>query len=346
MQSFIVKKRKIGLNQIPLVIAELGINHFGSLEVAIELCDKAINSGVEAIKYQSHCLEDEMSLEAKRISPGNDKRSIYEVIKSSILSEKEEKILSRYILQKKKILVATPFSRMAVKRIIKNNVDIIKIGSGECNNYPLVNYISKFKKPVIMSTGMNTCGSIKKSVKYLTKFKKPLVLLHCTNVYPLQYKDVNLNALNYIKNYFKNVIIGYSDHTPGIEVSLAAISLGASVIEKHLTDSKKRKGPDISSSITPGELKDLINLSKNIFLSLGNKYKKPTNSEKMTINFAFSSIATLKNIKKGEFFNDKNIFPMRPSGGDFKPKDFDNLIGKRAKIDIPKLTQLKKKHVY
>ncbi|MDC3288578.1 N-acetylneuraminate synthase family protein [Candidatus Pelagibacter sp.] len=346
MQSFIIKKRRIGFNEIPLVIAELGINHFGSLELAIDLCDKAIASGVEAIKYQSHCLEDEMSIEAKKISPGNDKRNIYEVIKSSILSESEEKILSKYILQKNKILVATPFSRLAVKRIVKNKVDIIKIGSGECNNYPIVNYISKFKKPVIMSTGMNTCDSIKQSVNYLTKYKKPLVLLHCTNVYPLQYKDVNLNALKSIQKNFKNIILGYSDHTPGIEVSLAAISLGASVIEKHFTDTKKRKGPDITSSITPNELKNLINLSKNVFLSLGSINKKPVNSENKTINFAFSSVATLKNIKKGELFNDDNIFPMRPIGGDFKPKDFNKLIGKKAKIDIPKLTQLKKIHVY
>ena len=345
MQSFIVKKRKIGNNHPPLVIAELGINHGGSLDLAIHLCDKAIKSGVEAIKYQSHCLEDEMSTEAKKISPGNDKRSIFDVIKSTILNEKEERELAKYILQKNKILVATPFSRVAAKRIVNNKVDIIKIGSGECNNYPFVKFISNLKLPVIMSSGMNTCSSISKSVKYLKKFNKPLVILHCTNVYPLQFKDVNLNALTEIKNRFKNTIVGYSDHTPGIEISLGAVSLGARVIEKHFTDKKNRKGPDISSSIDPLELENLINFSRNIFYSLGSNKKKPVKNEKPTINFAFSSISSIKDIKKGEKFTEKNIFPIRPSGGDYAANDYEKLLGKTAKINIKRLLQIKKKHV-
>ncbi len=346
MQNFIVRKRAIGNNHPPIVIAELGINHGGSLDLAMHLCDKAIKSGVEAIKYQSHCLEDEMSNEAKIISPGNDKRSIFEVIKSTILTEKEESKLAKYILQKKKILVATPFSRLAVKRILNNKVDIIKIGSGECNNYPFVKFISKFKKPVIMSSGMNTCSSISKSVKYLKKFNKPLVILHCTNVYPLHFADVNLNALLEIKKYFKNTILGYSDHTPGIEISLGAVSLGARVIEKHFTDKKNRKGPDISSSIDPIELKNLINLSRNIFYSLGSHKKKPVQNERPTINFAFSSVCSIVDIKQGEKFTEKNIFPIRPSGGDYDASDYEKLLGKTAKINIKRLSQIKKKHVF
>jgi N-acetylneuraminate synthase len=338
---------KIGNIQIsnknePVIIAELGINHKGSLEKAIYLADLAIKSGAKIIKHQTHVIEDEMSVEAKKVIPGNAKISIYEIIKKNSLCEVDEKKLMNYILHKKRIFISTPFSRLAVDRLKKFKVPAFKIGSGECNNYPLVEYICKQKKPIILSTGMNSIKTIKPSVDLMRKYKVPFALLHCTNLYPTPPHLVRLEAMLEIKAYFKDAIIGLSDHTETIYSSLGAVALGASIIEKHFTSSKKVKGPDIKASMDPQELKQLIHGSKTIFLSKKGK-KESLSEEAKTIAFAFASLASVKEIKKNEKFTEKNIFPIRPSNGFYKVKDYKKILGKRASIDIPKGTQLNKK---
>ena len=165
-----IGKRKIGANYPPVIIAELGINHNGSLDFAIELVDKAIKCGAEIIKHQTHVVSDEMALRAKKVIPGNSKKSIYEIIENCSLNEEDEFKLMNYIKKKKKIFISTPFSRAAVDRLVKFKVPGFKIGSGECNNYPLVEYIAKQKKPIILSTGMNDYKSIDKSVKIFKKY--------------------------------------------------------------------------------------------------------------------------------------------------------------------------------
>ena len=182
--SFSINGRYVGLDHPPLVIAEIGINHNGSLELAFEMVDAAISAGAEIIKHQTHVIEDEMSDEAKSVIPANSDKSIYEIMESCALSENEERELKNYIEKKGAIFLSTPFSRAAVDRLEKLEVCAYKIGSGECNNYPLVEYISKKNKPIILSTGMNDINSIHKSVQIFRKNKNKFALMHCTNVYP------------------------------------------------------------------------------------------------------------------------------------------------------------------
>jgi N-acetylneuraminate synthase len=342
--KFKIENRYIGNDFPPVVIAEIGINHNGLLDLAIHLAENAIKSGAEIIKHQTHIADHEMSYEAKKIKPGNSNLNIFSIIKNSQLSNDDEFKLAKFIKQKKRIFISSPFSREAVDRLEKIGVAAYKIGSGECNNYPLVEYISKKKKPIILSTGMNNIDSIKMSVKIFRKYKVPYALLHCTNIYPTPNELVRLNCLTELKEKFRDAVIGISDHTATIYSCLGAVSLGASIIEKHFVDTKKRKGPDISCSMDNNELKEMIKGSKLIFASLKGP-KKALKEEKKTIKFAFASVASTQNIKKGEKFSVKNIFTKRPGNGDFKVKDYLKILGKSAARDIKKNYQLKNKDI-
>jgi N-acetylneuraminate synthase len=191
---------------------------------------------------------------------------------------------------------------------------------------------------------MNSIYTIRPSVKIFRKYKIPYALLHCTNIYPTPTRLVRINCLTLLKESFPDAVIGFSDHTTNIYTSIASVALGASIIEKHFTDSKNRKGPDISSSMDSSELKELIKASKEVYLSKGNK-KKPLLEEKKTINFAFASVAAIKDIFKGEILSLKNIFPIRPNTGYYKIEDYKKLIGKKVKKNIKKGLQLKKSDV-
>jgi len=344
MSSFKIGNILIGEKFCPIIIPEIGINHKGDINLAIHMADKAIKAGAQIIKHQTHIVNDEMSCEAKKIKPANASISIYDLIKESSLSEKDEKKLMNYIQSRKKIFISTPFSRKAAERLANFGVPAFKIGSGECNNYPLVEYIAKFKKPIILSTGMNSIDTIRPSVKIFRKYKIPFALLHCTNIYPTPTKLVRINCVTLLKKNFPDAVVGLSDHTQNIYTSIASIALGASIIEKHFTDSKDRRGPDISASMNSFELKELIKATKEVYLSRGN-IKKSLPEEKKTIDFAFASVAAVKNIFKGEILNSKNIFPLRPNSGYFKVKDYKNLLGRKAKKNIKKGFQLKKNDV-
>ena len=252
---FKIAGREIGKNKEPLIIAELGINHNGNLDQAIAIADSAIKSGAEILKHQTHIPDEEMSIEAKKAIPGNSKFSIYKIIKNCALSELDEKKLMQYIKSKKKIFISTPFSKAAVDRLIRFGVPAFKIGSGEWNNLELIKYICKFKKPIIMSTGMSYLRELKNTVNYINKKKIPLALMHCTNVYPTPLQKSRLNSILLMQKTFTKNIIGYSDHTVGLYASYAALSLGAKIIEKHYVDSHSRKGPDVSCSMDKNQLK-------------------------------------------------------------------------------------------
>ena len=342
--SFKIGNLLISEKTPPVIIAEIGINHNGSLEAAIAIADSAIRSGAEIIKHQTHVVDDEMSEEAKKVIPGNADISIYEIIKKCALSEKDEKKLMNYIIQKKKIFISTPFSRAAADRLGRFGVPAFKIGSGECNNYHLIKYICKFKRPIILSTGMNSIETIKPSVDIIKKAKIPLALLHCTNIYPTPPNLVRLDCINQLKKFFPKCIIGLSDHTENNYSSLGAVALGAKIIEKHFTDSKKNKGPDISCSMDPAELRELINGSRIIYQASGG-IKKALKEEKKTIAFAFASVVSTREIKKGEKLSKNNIFVRRPGGGDYKIKDLTKLYGKIAKKNIKNNVQIKKKFI-
>ena len=250
MYNFIkIGNRKIGKNYTPLIIVELGINHSGKIDLAKKLILSAKNAGAEIIKNQTHIAEMEMSEEAKKIIPVHTKDNIFKIIDDCSLSEKQELDLMKYVKKEKMIFISTPFSREAANRLNKMNVPAFKIGSGECNNYPLIEHICKFKKPIILSTGMNDIPSIKKAVQIMKKHKIQFALMHTTNLYPTPPNLVRLNALKEMKKAFPNIPLGLSDHTNNNFTSFAALGLGVSIIEKHYVDKKSRAGVDVPASI-------------------------------------------------------------------------------------------------
>ena len=342
--EFEIAGRKVGYNYDPLVIAELGINHGGSLIEAKKIVDKASEIGVELIKHQTHIPSDEMSSEAKSVIPGHTKESIYDIIASCALSEKDEISLQKYVESKGMIFISSPFSRAAAIRLKKMDVPAYKIGSGECNNYPLLELIASFGKPIILSTGMNTLESIKKAVKIFEKNKIPYALLHCTNIYPTPPNLVRLNAINELKNAFPNAVLGLSDHTITNYPCIASVSLGSSILERHFTDSMKREGPDIICSMDPIACKELISASK-IVKSARDGQKGPVSSEKPTIDFAYASVVSIKSIKKGDILSFENIWVKRPGTGEFLAEEYNNIVGKIAKMDIPNDVQIKRKFI-
>ena len=269
MAELFIENRLIGDNHPPITIAEIGINHSGSLKIAIEMADAAIEAGAEIIKHQTHIIDDEMSLEAKNIIPGNADQSIYEIMSECSLSEEDEFKLMQHVKNRGSIFISTPFSRAAVDRLVKFNIPAFKIGSGECSNYPLIKYVSKFGKPVIVSTGMNSLDTIKPTVEILREAKIPFALLHCTNIYPTPPNLVRLGAIQTLKNAFPDAVVGLSDHTTSNYTCLGAVALGASILERHFTDSMTRIGPDIVCSMDPKSLSDLILGSNIIFEARG-----------------------------------------------------------------------------
>ena len=334
MKNYIkIGNRKIGNNYPPVVIAEIGINHNGDLKVAKEMVDAAWRSGCEIIKHQTHIIDDEMTHKAKDVIPGNADISIYDIMKKASLSEIEEKELKEYVESKGMIYLSTPFSRAAADRLQKLGVKAFKIGSGECNNYPLIEHIARFGKPMIVSTGMNDIKSIKKTVKIMEKYNIDYALLHTTNLYPTSANLVRLGALEELKNEFPNAIIGLSDHTINNNACLAATALGASILERHFTDVKTRNGPDIICSADENELKQLIDGTKEIYLMRGGR-KKILKEEKVTIDFAYATVVSIKKIKKGETFSMNNIWVKRPGNIGILASEFNNIIGKKAKCDI------------
>lgn len=340
-----INHRKIGYKFKPLIIAEIGINHGGSLKDAFKLVDAAKKAGVEMVKHQTHIVEDEMSASAKNIFPGNSpNKSIYKIMEECALSEEDEVKLQRYVKKQKMIFISTPFSRKAVDRLVKMKVPAFKIGSGECNNLPLVEYIASFKKPIIMSTGMNSIKTIKPSVDILKKFKVPYILLHTTNLYPTPYHLVRLGALTDLKKNYPNAIIGLSDHTDNNFACYGAISLGASVIEKHFTDNHKRRGPDISCSMDINQCKELIKGCEILFKERGG-YKNTIKEEKVTSNFAFATVVTIKKIKKGEKLSINNIWVKRPGTGEIKASEFTKILGKKVNKDINKDIHLRTRDI-
>ena len=336
--------RKVGPNFRPLVIFELGINHNGSLKLAKRIVDDAIKAGAEIIKHQTHIPEDEMSLEAKKIVPINANKNIYNLIEECSLNEKEELELKRYIEKKGAMFLSTPFSRKAVDRLVKFKVKGFKIGSGECNNYPLVDYIASFGKPIIISTGMNDVNSIRKAIKILDKRKVQYAILHTTNLYPTMYSEVRLNALIELKKIFPNTVIGLSDHTGDNYTSYAAIAMGASIIEKHFIDNNSRKGPDVSASVNTKQMIELIKGVSSIYKAIPGGIK-PIPRERKTANFAFASVVANEDLEKGTILNKNNIWVRRPGNGDFTAEKYYSLIGKKLKFKVKKNTQIKKFHI-
>lgn len=334
MSNFIeIQGRKIGLEYPPFVIAEIGINHEGSLKIAKEIVDAAFRAGAECVKHQTHIVADEMSGAAKKVIPGNADVSIYEIMEKCSLNEEDETALKKYVESKGMIFLSTPFSRAAAERLEKMNVAAYKIGSGECNNYPLLEHIASFNKPVILSTGMNTIKSVAKSVKIFEDKNVPLALLHTTNLYPTPVHLVRFGAMQELSKAFPENVFGLSDHTLTNHACLGAVALGASILERHFTDHKDRTGPDIVCSMDENDCKELIEGSNLIWQMRGGT-KEPAKEEQVTIDFAFATVVSIKPIKKGELFTKENIWVKRPGTGEILAENFNLILGRKAEVNI------------
>ncbi|MBI4118603.1 MAG: N-acetylneuraminate synthase family protein [Parcubacteria group bacterium] len=345
MPEIKIGKRKIGSNHPPFVIAEIGINHNGSLAKAKRMIHDAKKAGAECVKFQGHVLEDEMlESEARKTIPANAKISIWEIMARCALSEEQERELKKYTEKLGMIFLSTPFSRAAADRLERMGVKAFKIGSGECNNYPLVEHVARFGKPMIVSTGMNDIASIKKTVAILKKHKVPFALLHCTNLYPTPWNRVYLQAITKMEKTFPDAVIGFSNHSAGPWAALGAVALGASILERHFTSDRAWKGEDIAVSMDPQELSLIIKGSRAIWESRGD-HKGPLREEQPTIDFAFASVVSIAPIKKGEKFTKKNIWVKRPGTGELKAVDYSKILGKRAARSIAKDAQIKRKDV-
>lgn len=332
---------EISETERPLVIPEIGINHNGNLETAFEMVESAKRAGARIIKHQTHVVEDEMSAEARNVIPGNADISIYEIMKQCALSEEEEKELKNYTESLGMEYLSTPFSRAAAERLERIGVKAYKIGSGEMNHFPFLDYVASFGKPMIVSTGMNDIEAIKKAVTILENRKVPYALLHTTNLYPTDPKLVRLGAMQEMMYEFPETIIGLSDHTCNNNACIAAMALGAKIVERHYTDKKDRSGPDIICSMDEGELVQLLQAAEEVSCMLNGK-KKGMPEEQVTMDFAFATLVTIQNVKKGDVFTEKNLWAKRPGTGEFAAEEYGKILGCKASCDIPFDTHLKR----
>jgi sialic acid synthase SpsE len=337
-EKIVINGREIGPDFKPFVIPEIGINHEGNFQKAKKMIEDAKQSGAECVKFQCHVIEDEMI--ENNVIPANANESIWEIMKRCAFTKEQEIQLKEYTEKLGLIYLSTPFSREAADRLEEMNVCAYKIGSGECNNYPLVKHIANFGKPIILSTGMNNLEGIEKSTNILKNAGVEFAILHVTSIYPTPYENVRLGIIKKIKERFPNVVLGLSDHSIGNYTCYAAIPLGASILEKHFTSDKNWPGPDIPVSIDPCDLKQLIDGSDAIHKSLDGD-KEILHDEEKTSNFAFSCVVSIKDIKKGENFSSENIWVKRPGNGDIKAEFYDEIMNKKAIKDVKKNTQLK-----
>ncbi len=322
-----------------LIIAEAGVNHNGKLNLAQKMIDVASEAKVDFIKFQTFKGENVISRYAPKaeyqIQQTGKEESQLDMVKKLELSEEEHKILYDYCIQKHIQYLSTPFDLESIDQLVRLKLDTIKIPSGEITNLPYLRKIGGLNKKLIISTGMATLGEIETAISILEKSGTNLqniCLLHCTTEYPAPIEDTNLRAIITLKQAF-GLPVGYSDHTLGIEVAIAAVALGATVIEKHFTLDKKMEGPDHKASLEPNELIQLVKAIRNIEKALGNGIKKPSDSEIKNIPIARKSIVAKKNITKGEVFTQENLTVKRPGNG-ISPMMWDMILGKTASRDF------------
>ena len=337
MRRIQIGKRVVDDETAPLVIAEIGINHEGDPAKAKRMVDDAAAAGCECVKFQCHVIEDEMI--PNDVIPGNASESIWDIMARCALPEADERALMRYAESRGLIYLSTPFSRAAAERLERMNVPAYKIGSGECNNYPLIRHIAGFGKPIILSTGMNDLNSIRPAVAILRAGGVPYALTHCTSMYPTPYNKVRLGAIPQLRDEFPDAVVGLSDHSIGNYTCLAAVALGARILEKHFTSDKSWPGPDVPISLDPAELADLVRGSRAVFEASGGQ-KTILAEEQPTIDFAYACVVTIQAVKTGDVFSRDNVWVKRPGTGEIQARDFERVLTRRAGRDIDVNTQL------
>jgi N,N'-diacetyllegionaminate synthase len=320
------------------IIAEIGVNHDGSIKKAKELIDSAAYSGADFAKFQTFKAEKIITKQAPKANYQkrslSDNESQYNMIKRLELNKNSHIELLNHCNLKKIKYLSTAFDMESIQDLIDLDIPIMKIPSGEIINFSFLKKIGSLGKPIILSTGMSTMSEISDAVKLLIESgskKDSLTILHCNTEYPTPYEDVNLRAMLSIRDKF-NVKVGYSDHTLGIEVPIAAVAMGASVIEKHFTLDRSSDGPDHAASLEPDELKEMVSSIRNIEKAMGDGLKKPSPSEIKNINIARKSIVASKVINKGDVFTEKNLTVKRPGSG-ISPMKWNDIINKKSNFN-------------
>ncbi len=319
------------------IIAEAGVNHNGSLEIAKKLVDVATLAGADAVKFQTFKAERLVCKNAQKaeyqMETTDKAESQFDMLKKLELTADMHKKLISYCNQKGIMFLSTPFDIESLEFLIQCGIEIVKIPSGEITNYPYLRAVGRTGTRVIISSGMSTLDEVKEAVKILKDSgSKEVTVLHCNTEYPTPYADVNLKAMLTLKNEL-GIETGYSDHTQGIEIPIAAAALGATVIEKHFTLDKNMEGPDHKASLEPDELHEMVRAIRHIELAAGDGKKKPSESEKRNIGIVRKSIVAKCDIMKGEKFTEENLTTKRPGTG-ISPMKWNDIIGESAKRDF------------
>ena len=324
-----------------LVIAEVGVNHNGSINLAKKLIDAACSAGADAVKFQTFKAKNVVIKNSPKATYQkkftNKKETQFDMIKKLELNERMHLKLINYCKKKNIKFISSPFDHESIDLLNDLGLNTFKIPSGEITNLPYLKHIGRLKKKVILSTGMSNIKEVKSALNILIKSgtsKKKITILHTNTEYPTPMRDVNLRAMVAMGKEL-DVNFGYSDHTLGIEVDIAAVAMGAKCIEKHFTLNRKMKGPDHFASLEPKQFKGMVNAIRNIELALGNSIKKPSNSEIQNMNIVRKSIIAKTKIKKGDLFNEDNLTIKRPGSG-ISPMRWDKIIGTKARKDYSK----------
>lgn len=323
------------MNKI-FIIAEAGVNHNGDIELARKLVDAAVSAGADVVKFQTFKAENLVCKNARKaeyqMETTDKEESQFDMLKKLELTPDMHEQLMDYCRQKKIMFLSTPFDVDSLRYLVQRDIDMIKIPSGEITNYPYLREAGKTGKKVILSSGMSTLDEVKAAIKVLKdNGSGEITVLHCNTEYPTPYEDANLKAMITLRDEL-GIAVGYSDHTPGIEVPIAAAALGATVIEKHFTLDKNMEGPDHKASLEPDELKAMVCAVRNIEKALGDGIKKPSQSESKNMNIARKSIVAKSSIRQGQPFTEENLTVKRPGDG-ISPMRWNDVIGKSADRD-------------
>ncbi|WP_257659166.1 N-acetylneuraminate synthase [Parapedobacter lycopersici] len=337
-------------NNKVLIIAEAGVNHNGDIKLAKKLIDSAVDAGADIVKFQTFIAENVISKNAIKAdyqkAVTGEEESQLEMVKKLQLKFNDFRDLEKYCGEKGIQFLSTPFDMDSIEFLADLNKGIWKVPSGEITNFPYLKKIGGYNEKVILSTGMSTLGEIERAIDIIVKAgtsKDNITLLHCNTEYPTPMRDVNLKAMLTIKNAFATPV-GYSDHTLGIEVPVAAVALGAKVIEKHFTLDKNMEGPDHRASLDPAELKQMINAIRNIEQALGNGTKTPSESERKNIEIARKSVHIARNLRKGHVLSEDDLTVKRPGNG-ISPILIDEIIGCKLRSDMTKDAMLQLKDI-
>jgi len=339
-----IENKKIGANTPVFLIAEAGINHNGELKFAKMLVDSAVRAKVDAIKFQTYKTNDLIVKSTPKVeyqkANTTDRETFYNMLKKYELSKDDFSIIKDYCQKKEIIFLSTPFDESSVEILEELNVPAYKISSGDMNNFPLLKLICSKDKPILLSTGMAKEAEVIKSVEYIKKQGiKDIAVFQCTTNYPASYEELNLNVIDKYKELFPDLIIGFSDHSVGIEASIAAVTKGVKILEKHFTIDKNMEGPDHKASLDPTELKNLVSSIRNIEKAFGSKNKQPLEKEEKIKWFVRKSIVSADKLKIGETITKNNIVIKRPGYG-IPPTEYFKLINEKKKVkrEIPKDT--------